>query len=77
MVLKFDIASDLILFQIQQVFLTAVAAVSSNCFQRIPKCVPVLFQNRDQCIVVCPIITHISMDNEVILYCDLDIVCRF
>lgn len=33
MVLKSDITLDLIPFQIQQVFLTAVAAVSSNCFQ--------------------------------------------
>ena len=76
MVLKFDIAPDPILFQIQQVFLTAVAAVSSNCFQHISKRVPVLFQNRDQRIIVCPVIAHISMDNKVILYCDLDIVCR-
>ena len=35
MVLKFDEAFDLILFQIQQVLLTAVAAVGSHRLQRL------------------------------------------
>ena len=43
MVLKFDIAPDLILFQIQQVLLTAVAAVGSHRLQCISKRIPVLF----------------------------------
>ena len=43
MVLKFDITPDLILLQIQQVLLTAVAAVSSHRLQRISKRIPVLF----------------------------------
>ena len=43
MVLKFNITPDPILFQIQQVLLTAVAAVGSHRLQRISKRVPVLF----------------------------------
>ena len=77
MVLEFDIALDPLLFQIQQVLFAAVAAVGSYCRQGIPKCVPVFFQNRDQRIIVCPVIAYISMDNKVILYCNLDIVRRF
>ena len=43
MILKLDEAFDLILFQIQQVLLTAVAAVDSHCLQCIAKRIPVLF----------------------------------
>ena len=39
----FDEAFDFILFQIQQVLLTAVAAVGSHCLQCIAKRIPVLF----------------------------------
>ena len=77
MVLKFDEAPNLILFQIQQVLLTAVTAVGSHCLQGISKRFPVLFQNRDQSVVICPVIAYISVDNKVILYRNLDIVCRF
>ena len=41
--LKLDITPDPVLFQIQKVLFTAVAAVSSHCLQRISKRFPVLF----------------------------------
>ena len=76
MILKLDIASDPVLFEIQQIPFTAAAAVGSHRLQSISKRILVLFQNGDQCIIVCPVITHISVDYKVILYRDLDIVCR-
>ena len=76
MILKLDIASDPVLFEIQQVLLTAVAAVSSYRLQSISKRILMLFQNGNQRMVVCPVITYISVDYKVILYRDLDIVCR-
>ena len=36
-----------------------------------------LFQNRDQRVVISPVAADITVDNEIVLYCDLDIVCRF
>lgn len=75
--LKLDITPDPVLFQIQQVLFTAVAAVSSHCLQRISKRFPVLFQNRDQRMIVCPVIAYISVDDKVILHRNLDIVCWF
>ena len=71
MIQKLDEAPDPFLFQIQQIFFAAAAAVRSHCFQEISECIPVLFQNWDQRIIVCPVMTHISMDNKVILYRDL------
>ena len=76
MILKFDIASDTVLFEIQQILFTTVAAVGGHRLQSVSKCIPMLFQNGNQCTVVCPVITHISVDYKVILYRDLDIVCR-
>ncbi len=76
MVLKLDIAPNPVLFQIQQVLLTAVTAVGSHRFQHIPKRIPVLFQNGSQCVVVRPVATYITVDNKIILYRNLDIVCR-
>ena len=43
-------------------------------FQLFPKCFPVLFQNRDQRVVISPVAADITVDNEIVLYCDLDIV---
>ena len=77
MVLQLDEAADPVLFQIQQVLFTAVAAVGSDCLQLIPKRFPVFFQNWDQRVVVCPVIAYISVDNKVIFYCDLDVIGRF
>ena len=76
-ILELDIAGNPVSFQIQQVLFTAVAAVSSHCLQRISKRFPVLFQNRDQRMIVCPVIAYISVDDKVILHRDLDIVCWF
>ena len=76
MILKLDIASDPVLFELQQVLFTAVAAVSSYRLQSISKRILMLFQNGNQRMVVCPVITYISVDYKVILYRDLDIVCR-
>ena len=76
MIRKLDIASDPVLFEIQQVLFTAVAAVGSHRLQGVSKRIPVLFQNGDQRMIVCPVITHISVDYKIILYRDLDIVCR-
>lgn len=64
MVLKLDIAGNLMLVQIQQIFLAAVSAVGSHFFQYVPKCFPVFFQNRDQCIVICPVIAHITVNDK-------------
>ena len=77
MVLQLDEASDPFLFQLQKVFFAAVAAVGSHCLQCVPKCLPVLFQDGDQRVVVGSVIAYISMDNKVILYCDLEVVGRF
>ena len=63
-VLKLDIAADPIPFQVQQVLFAAVAAVGSHCLQGISQRFLVLLQNRDQSVVVCPVITYISMDNK-------------
>ena len=76
MVLELDIAPDPVLLQLHQVLFTAVAAVGSNLLQCISECSLMLFQNRDQCVIVRPVAAHITVDNEVILYRDLDIVCR-
>ena len=73
-VLELDIALYPILFQVQQILLTAVAAVSSNCLQPVPKRFLMFFQNRDQRIVVGPVIADVAVDNEIILYCDLNVV---
>ena len=77
MVLQLDIAPDPVLFQIHQVLFAAVSAVGSYCLQCVSKRFPVLFQDGDQRIVVCPVIADISVDNKVILYRDLDVICRF
>ena len=76
MVLQLDEAFDPLLFQIQQILFTAVAAVGSYCLQLIPKRFPMFFQNWDQRVVVCPVIAYISVDNKVIFYCDLDVIGR-
>ena len=76
MILKLDIAADPVLFQIQQVLFAAVAAVRSHCLQAVSKRFSVLFQNRDQRIVICPVVTHISMDNKIVLYRDLEVIGR-
>ena len=68
--------TDSVLLQIHQVLFAAVAAVGSNRLQCISECPLMLFQNRDQRVVVRPVTAHITVDNEVILYRNLDIVCR-
>ena len=68
---KLDIASDPVLFEIQQVLFTAVAAVGRHRLQGVSKRILVLFQNGDQRMIVGPVITHISVDYKVILYCCL------
>ena len=45
-VLELDIALYPILFQVQQILLTAVAAVSSNCLQPVPKRFLMFFQKQ-------------------------------
>ena len=75
-ILKLDIAFDPVLLQIGKILFAAVTAVRSDCFQLFPKCFPVLFQNRDQRVVISPVAADITVDNEIVLYCDLDIVCR-
>lgn len=75
-ILELDGAADPILFQIQQVLFTSVAAVGSSRLQPVPKRFLMFFQNRNQRIVIDPVIADIAMDNEIILYRDLDIVCR-
>jgi len=50
MILELDIALDSVLLQINQVLFTAVAAVSRNCLQCIPKCSLMLSQDGDQCV---------------------------
>ena len=52
------------------------AAVGSDGFQGAPKCAAMLFQDRDQRIIVRPVIAHITVDDEIVLYCDLDIIGR-
>ena len=47
------------------------AAVGSDGFQGAPKCAAMLFQDRDQRIIVCPVIADIAVDNEIVFYCDL------
>ncbi len=32
---------------------------------------------RDQCIIICPVIAYISLDNEIILYSYLNVICCF
>ena len=76
MILELDIAPDSVLLQMQQVLFTAVAAFGSKRLQCIPECSLMLFQNRDQCVIVRPVAAYITVDNKIILYCDLDIVCR-
>ena len=56
MILKLNIAGNVISFQVQEVFLTAVAAVSRYFLQNLPKGIPVFFQNRDQSIIICAVI---------------------
>ena len=76
MILKLDITADPVLFQIQQVLFAAVAAVRSHCLQAVSTRFSVLFQNRDQRIVICPVVAHISMDNKIVLYRDLEVIGR-
>lgn len=76
MILELDIAGNPMFFQIQQVSFTTVAAVSRDLFQNITKCRFVLFQDRDQRIVIRPVIALIAMDNKIVLNCDLDIISR-
>ena len=77
MILKFDIAGNFVLFQIQEVFLTAVSAVRSHFIQYLTKSFPVFFHNRDQSVVIRAVIAHISMNDKIILHCDLDVIGRF
>ena len=65
MILKLDIAPDPVLFEIQQILFTAVAAVGSHRLQGVSKRILMLFQYGDQRIIVCPVITHISVDYKV------------
>ena len=48
-----------------------------SIFPNLPKGVPVFFQNRDQSIIICAVIAYIAMDDEIVFYRNLDIVCRF
>ena len=65
MVLQLDEAADPLLVQIQQVFFTAVAAVGSYRLQLIPKRFPVLFQDWNQRIIICPVIAYVSADSQI------------
>ena len=76
MVLELDIALDFFLPKMRQVFFTAVAAVGGNRLQYVPERPLMFFQNGDQRVIIRPVVAHITVDNEVILYCDLDVVCR-
>ena len=44
MILKLDITGNVIFFQVQKVFLTAVAAVSRYFLQDLPESAPMFFQ---------------------------------
>lgn len=73
MLLELDIRGNLILFQIQQIFLAAVTAVSGYFFQHFVKSFFMFLQNRD----ISSVITHVTMEDEIVLHHDIDIVCRF
>ncbi len=64
MVLKLEIASDPLRFQIQQVLFTTVAAVGGDSPQLVSKRSLMFFQYREQRVVVRPVITHITMDYQ-------------
>ncbi|MCI9541030.1 MAG: hypothetical protein HFG39_08205 [Lachnospiraceae bacterium] len=76
-ILEFDVAADSMFLQIYQILFTAVVAIGSNHFSCIWEYALMLFQNWDQCVVIRLVTAHITVDNEVILYCDLDIVGWF
>lgn len=77
MILKLDITGNVIFFQVQKVFLTAVAAVSRYFLQDLPESAPMFFQYRDQGIVIRTVIAYIAMDNKIVFYRNLNIICRF
>ena len=75
MILQLNVTGYSIFPQIQEILLTAITAVCRHFLKDIPECSFMFFQNRDQCVIICPVIADISMDNEIILYCNLDIIC--
>ena len=56
---------------------TAVPAVCSYFFQNTPESIPMFFKNRDQGIIIGAVAAYLSMYDKIILYRDLDIICRF
>ena len=77
MVLELDVASNAFLFQEQKVPLAAVAAVGSDLAHMPPKCLLMLLQHWDQGAVVRPVAADMAVDDEVVLYGYLYVVCRF
>ena len=77
MILKFDITGNPVLLQIQEILLAAVSAVCRHFLQLVTKDLLMLFQHWDQGIVIRTVITYVSMDNKIVLHCDLDVVDWF
>src|SRR5699024_2431909 len=61
MILQLDITGDFMFLYVQKIFLAAIAAVCRNFFQNISKCIFMFLQDRDQSIIVCAVITYISL----------------
>lgn len=53
----------------------AVPAVCSYFFQNTSESIVMFFKNRDQGIIIGAVTAHISMHDEIILYCNLNIIC--
>ena len=76
MILELDLAAYSFFLQVQQVLFTAVPAVSRHRLQAVPKCFLMFFQDRDQRIIIRSVIAYLTMENEIILYCVLDVIGR-
>ena len=77
MILKLDVTGDPVLFQIQQIFFTAVTAVSRSIFRKFPKCSFMFFKYRDQRIIIRAVVADITVNDKVVFYRNLYIVSRF
>ena len=76
-ILEFDITGNPIVFQIQEVFLAAVSTVCCHFIQYFTKGFLMLLQNWDQGVIICTVIAHVSVNDEIVLHRDLNVVSWF